>query len=275
MLFEDRGATLLDTIQRLPALTDFGITWQGSREELVDEDVSDTNGLPRCVELERLHSRSLTRLALTMVGDLGEGNNLRLLGLPELRSFQLSSTPEEPLDLRVTTKSFREAPQLQALRLYFCEGLRLQRGCLAALAGLTQLTLVGCGLRSVPAGVASLSATLRVLDLSRNDKLQIDDDAAATILGCGQLTIFAFYKPDLREWEDKLGNAWRRVKQHMESEGYTPAQLSVKSLTQLLHLTSAFRTQHGRELAVVLTEAKYMQLLVPEMAKGRRRLSLM
>jgi len=106
VLFKDRAATLLWTVQRLPALKELDIlhwAWNGLREP-----VSDTNGLPRCQELAQLHSGSLTRLSVCMLDGPAEGNVLRLDGLPELQHCELIALNESqtPLNIIVTAASF-------------------------------------------------------------------------------------------------------------------------------------------------------------------------
>ncbi len=91
-LFTDHGATLLRTIQHLPALTDLDVSYLALQEEL-REPLSSTNGLPACKELADMHSRSLTRLDVSMLGGPSNGNTLRLIGLPELQSCRLSGEP--------------------------------------------------------------------------------------------------------------------------------------------------------------------------------------
>ncbi len=261
-MFEDRAVTLLSVVERLPALKDFGIGFQGSAKQLRDP-ISDNNGLPRCSELAEMHSRSVTRLAMVMLGGPAEGNTLRLVGLPELRFCQITNEPGLPMNLRVDAESFTGAPKLQTLKLWFDDGFDLQHGSLRQLTALTSLTLADCGLRSVPADVAALGATLCILDLGRNDQLQLDTADADIILACSRLRVLGLYKPDISDWKSKVDEeVWESIEEHMQHEGYTPAQFSVQSLTQLLHVSNAFWAQHGRPLQVVFTEEEYMKHLV-------------
>jgi len=262
-LFDDFGMTLLEMAGRMPALTDLVIDHDGAVQEKLtvateedpDADLSDI-GLPHCGQLKDLHSDSLTRLSMSMLGGWPEGNTLRLVGLPALRTCQLIGQPDVPMKVCIDAASFEGAPQLQSLRLYFDAALQLQRGSFQQLNALTSLTVVGCGLRSVPAEVASLSATLCVLDLSCNDQLQIDAAAVATVLCCTRLQTLGLYKPEVSRWHHRLPSAWQRIEQHIQREGYAPAQYSPESLMHrgLLHLADAFRAQHGRGLNAVVTE---------------------
>jgi len=247
--FEDRGRGLLRIIQRLPALTVFSIGFDGMQEDQEDP-VGDTNGLPRCMELASMHSSSLTRLMLYMLARPAEENLLRLGRLPQLRVFELSGEPELPRNIRIDAASFSGVPQLQSLRLYFDVALQLQNGCLQQLTALTSLVLQGCGLETVPSVVASVSATLRVLDLSWNDPLQIDDMAVTDILACSRLTTIGLAKADIVEWQPQLGDVWQRIMQHMEQEAYIPLQISVHTYRHLLQLPSAFCAMHGRLLDI-------------------------
>ncbi len=161
------------------------------------------------------------------------------------------------MSMCVDGASFAGAPRLQSLCLQWDDIMVLQNGCLQQLTAVTSLSLVGCGLRSIPADVAALSATLCVLDLSRNDNLQLDNAGVATILCCSRLKTFALYKPGISEWEDRLGLSWRRIEQHILREGYIPVQFSEQSLTNLLRLSSLFRAQHSRELDICLSFEDY------------------
>ena len=86
--FEDRGAALIRTVRRLPALVDLSIyyyDWRGDELAVI----RDNAGLPRCEELAELRSQSLTKLHVSMLGGPGNSSPLRLSGLPELRTCQL------------------------------------------------------------------------------------------------------------------------------------------------------------------------------------------
>ena len=251
MLFDDGAVALLWTIEDLPALTDLHVCWDGMIYHLLDR-ISATNRLPCCGDLAELHSRSLTQLRVRMLGGPTEDNTLRLSGLPELRSCAIVGEADLPLSIRVDDASFQGAPQLQSLHLHFDARFQLQQGALAQLTVLTSLTLMGCGLRSVPADVASLGATLCELDLSYNDRLQIDGAAVESILCCSRLTTLNLHKSDIAEWQNELDDVWERVEEHIAQEGYTPAQFSMASIMHLLQLQPAFRSRHGRDLDVSL-----------------------
>ena len=166
------------------------------------------------------------------------------------------------MNLRVDAESFAGVPKLQNLKICFDDALRLQPGSLRQLTALTSLTLAFCGLLSVPADVPQLGATLRVLDIGRNDQLQLDAPHAAIILFCGRLRVLGLYKPDIADWKSKVDEeAWESIEEHMENEGYTPAQFSVQSMVQLLLISNEFWGRHGHALQVVLTEDEYMKHL--------------
>ena len=253
VLFDDGGAALLRTIEHLPALTDLHVYYDGMIYHLLDR-ITATNRLPCCEDLAELRSRSLTQLRVRMLGGPMEGNTLRLSGLPELRSCAIIGEAQLPLHMRIDDASFRGAPQLQSLHLHFDAAFQLQQGALAPLTNLTSLTLMGCGLRSVPADVASLGATLCELDLSHNDRLQIDGAAVASILCCSRLRMLNLHKPDIDEWQYELDDVWQRVEEHIAKEGYTPSQFSMASMMHLLRLQPAFRAQHGRDLDLCLED---------------------
>ena len=246
-LFSDRGATLLWTVQKLPALTELRIVKEGQTADL-DAPVSDSHGLPGCNELAQLRSCSLTQLTLWLLGGPPEGETLRLSGLPELRSCLLVGDRQLPPNIRIDAASFQGTPQLQDLHVNGDAGFQLQPGSLGQLSVLTSLTLMECGLRSVPTDIASLGATLCQLDLSHNSRMQFDADAVSSILQCSSLVHISLYKSDIVAWERMLGNTWQQVEQHMAEEGFVPALFSMNSLKNLMYLPDAFRVRHGRAL---------------------------
>ena len=246
-LFQDHGRILLWTVQQLPALSDVVIDYVGDLANL-EAPVSDRHGLPRCAELAALHSRSLTGLKVCMLGGPEEGNVLRLSGLPQLQSCDLAGHPKLPLNMRIDATSFQGCPRLESLRVSSDEAFHLQHDSLAQLTALTSLTLVSCGLRKVP-DVASVSATLQKLILSKNDCMQLDSDAMAGILQCSQLRTLDLCKHDIRErWQDKVGDVWPAVAAHTNQEGYTPSQWSSESVMNIAHLPAAFYRRHKRFL---------------------------
>ena len=256
---EDHSVMLVSAVPRLP-LRDLTIRYLDSQRG--DDPATDGQGLLRCSELADLHIRSLTRLRVDVLADPDSGNTLRLAGLPELRSCHvrngLGSGRGPPVNLCVDAVSFRGAPQLQSLRFKFDSGLQLQDGCLEQLTRLTSLTIACCGLRSIPAGVAALGATLRVLDLHSNGRLQLDEAGVGAVLQCSRLTMLSLNKPGIKQWQSKLGqSAWQSIAQQMEEEGYIPAQYSMESMWQLMRLPSAFREWHGRDLMVCLLDEEH------------------
>jgi len=266
-LLSDRGATLLWTVQRLPALTDLALCLDASFGVCRLDPVSDTHALPRCQELAELRSSSLTRLCMTMVdesvaGHRAEVEMLQLIGLPALRTFQLHGVKAMLPAVNIDSTSFEGAPQLQDLRLQSVEPLQLRAGSLQQLTALTALTLSGCGLRSVPADLAAaLGPTLCVLDLSFNDQLQIDSTALACIVQCSRLQTLGLFKPSINVWEGRLSNdVWQGVAQHIGQEGYVPAQFSCESLAQLVRLPSVFRKRHGRDLSLLIDWKDYVEV---------------
>ena len=251
VLFEDRGATLIWAVQQLPALTCLDIHHDSTAQDVL-APISDDNGLPHCQQLAALHSNSLTQLRVCMLGVPLSGNTLRLVELPKLQSLVLVGESELPLSMQSDAASFQGAPMLRELWLAYDEGLELQPGSLKQLSALTALTITGCGLRTVPEDVALLSATLRRLDLSSNDRLQLDDRGLASILRCSHLDCLHLYKSDLEYWRYDLQDVWHRVQEQISREGYTPVQFSSESLRNLMKLPYAFHRCHGRELRNIL-----------------------
>ncbi len=265
--FADFGVSLLEAIRQLPTLTDLMIDHTGPiiEERTAVSDPNDDDdgprfigfGLPHCHELADLCSGSLTRLRMFMTEGAPAGNTLRLIGLPELRWCELLGRANGAMNISINAASFAGAPRLQSLRLHFDAALRLQAGSLQQLTALTSLSLLECGLRSVPVEVASLSATLRVLDLSHNARLQLDVASVVTILRCGQLEKLGVYKPDIGVWNDMPPAVWPLLEQHMRQGAfYLPSPLCSQSVQNLLSLTDVFCAQHGHGLHVVVTECQ-------------------
>ena len=147
MRFNDRGTTLIRTIQRLPALVDLVISYDDWRDgELAV--ARDDDGLPRCQDLAELRSPSLTRLSVSLLGGPAESNTLRLSGLPQLRKCELYGQPNSPLAMDIDAASFQGAPQLQSLGVYNDPELELQDDSLRQLTSLTSLVLKNASWRA-------------------------------------------------------------------------------------------------------------------------------
>ena len=113
VLYDDRCAMLLRTIKHLPALARLDVHFDGDLGDM-RHDPDECHGLPRCKELAKLHSRSLTQLRVCMLGGPEDRNTLRVAGLPELRSCALVGDAQLPeLNLRLDAASFQGAPKLQ------------------------------------------------------------------------------------------------------------------------------------------------------------------
>jgi len=249
VLYDDRCATLLRTVQHLPALESLDVYFDGDLGNMRCYP-DERHGLPRCEELAWLRSRSLTQLRVCRLDGPEDANLVRLHGLPELRSCSLRGYGlATELNLRIDPYSFKGALKLQELRLNIDENLDIQPGSLEQLTALTKLALFACGLRSVPAGVESLSNTLQVLELRGNERLQIDNDAVSAFLQCSELTRLSLDKEELVRctWENDFG-----ASTCPEQEGYAPAPWSLESVSHLMQLPSAFHKRHGRDLDVRL-----------------------
>jgi len=252
VLFEDRGVTLLHTVQMLPVLTHLAIRHCNEASSLL-APVSASNGLPTCKELSELRSCSLTQLKVEMLGCPPDGNLLRLSGLPALRScWFIGSESDMPLNMCIDGTSFEGALQLQQLHVESDPGLQLQHGSLQQLSALTSLMLRRCGLRSVPADVGFLGGTLRELDLAHNYSMQFTSPALENILQCKRLEVIYLFKPNISQWAGSFGPSWPSVEQHMAQEGYVPHQLSTDSVKQMMKLEVEFLLRHGRRLHVDL-----------------------
>ncbi len=115
VLYDDWCAMLLRMIKHLPALARLNVYFNGDLGNM-RRDPDECHGLPRCEELAKLHSRSLTQLRVCML-DGPEDANLLLHGLPELRScWLLGYGLATELNLRIDPHSFKGALKLQELR---------------------------------------------------------------------------------------------------------------------------------------------------------------
>ena len=260
--FTDRGATLLWTVQHLPALQQLAIVHDTSDlgYDQLPRVSGDDNGLPWCEDLASLRSASLTQLIVSMLGGPPDGNTLRLSGLPELRSLNLAGEPDIPLSIRVDAASFRETPRLQSLQIQCDEALQLQPGSLAQLTGLTSLRLSRCDLQSMPADLASVGVSLRDLDLQGND-FQIDAAAVASILQCSQLSKLQLERAGIDDWADELdadpeNDVWQAVQAQIDRKGYVPSRFSARSVKHLMNLPLTFYKLHRRELRVFVTHER-------------------
>ena len=246
-LLAARAAPLFRTIQRLPVLLDLDVNYEGRFRGLYTA-ASAGDGLPRCEELAELHSRTLTRLRVSMLDGQEDGDLLRLSALPELRSCELLGSEHLGGHIVIDAATFCGAPQLKNLCTDTLWELDLQDGSLAHLGALTSLALINCGLLKVPADVAPLRHTLCELDLSDNEHLQIDDAAMACIVQCSRLSMLSICKPDIYAWAGYFYENWESVVRHMHGLHYAPSLWSSESVRYLVQLPSAFRTQHGRDL---------------------------
>ena len=251
-LLADRGVALMRTVQRLPALLDLDIdNYEGLDWSILRAARSIGNGLPACEELAQLHSRSLTRLRVSMLDARDEDDVLRLSALPELRSCQLLGSETLGGYIQLNPASFQGAPRLQHLYLDSIWALDLQDGSLAPLNALTSLTMTNCAIKKVPTDVASFADTLCELDLGGNEDLQLDSAAAARIVQCSRLRTLGLRKPDISAWGEHICGGWESFEEHMDDVGYTPSLWSPESTRQLVLLPSAFHMRHGRYLQII------------------------
>jgi len=103
--------------------------------------------------------------------------------------------------------------------------------------------------------VASLGATLKILDLGDNDLMQLDVAAVSEVLACAQLRTLGMSNGTIYNWRDEFEHrVWRASSDRMAQQGFIPAQLSLQTVQYTLELTSGFRCQHGRELKVVVND---------------------
>ncbi len=202
-LLKDRGAALFKMVRDLPELTRLDVNYEGDSADEID--IGNNNGLPRCKELAGLHSRSLQWLRVAMLDGPAEGNTLRLVGLPELRTcILLGHARRSELHVRIDAASFEGAPKLQELHVEYDDHLQLSDGCFEHLTALTKLTLADCRLNCVSADVTSVSGTLCVLDLSRNDPLQLDVETVTDIVQRSRLTSLILCKEEVLAWTDSI-----------------------------------------------------------------------
>jgi len=215
----DRGAAVLWAAARLPALTQLDIVYVPAAGELL---AADQVGLPCCRQLSELHSQSLTHLCSDLVS--GADSVLSLSGLPNLIICQLFWQAGSA-SIGIDSTSFHGCTRLEELTVFDQRGLSLQPECFHATCALTSLTLRDCGLLAVPTALAPL-VSLRSLDISRNDDLQVDEAGASLLRALKKLRTLDVAK-------------------------YEPAVHSMAAVQALFHLVEAFRHE-GLHLNVIV-----------------------
>ena len=163
-----------------------------------------------------------------------------------------------PLAICIDATSFHGGPRLQALRIHWDTELQLQPGSLTQLTALSSLNILGCGLRRVPADVASLNASLCELNL-RSNSIQIDSATVASILQCSKLTMLNLQRANIERWTEALNadpdyDVWGCVQEQINKEGYVPARFSSESVQLLTQLPLAYYKLHGRDLELIVTD---------------------
>ena len=171
----DRGAAVIRAASRLPALSQLDVIYEPVQGITM---VRQRCRLPRCQELDRLRSDSLTHLTIDLASGTME-DALFLAGVPNLRQCRLF-TPPSTTTFYIFASSLDSCTRMEELTLQGQRSLSLGPGCFSALAALTSLTLADCGLSAVPLAIAPLTS-LYSLDLSQNEFLHVDDSGASVL----------------------------------------------------------------------------------------------
>ena len=172
----DRGAALMETLSQLPALQKLVIRTGGRPDP--------SYNLPTVAELAMLSSPRLTFMGLDI--DTSSEGSLSLGALPALTTCQLLGCG--PADVvHLTASSFSGAPNLTQLDLGNISNIHLSPDCFNSLSFLSDLRLVDCGLVLMPPALAAVQGTLRHLNLSNNNRLEIEECGYSILLGLSAL----------------------------------------------------------------------------------------
>lgn len=189
--WDDRGAALMKTLHRLPALKTLRIC-----------DISeDVDHLLTVAELALLSSPVLSSLDLEM-GTITEGT-LSFVSLPALVSCVLKwwKTPGE---VHIADSSFSGAPNLTQLEIWGAENLMFTQHSLGCLSRLSDLKIVQCGLKLVTPALSAVQHTLKRLDLSDNRHMQIEACGFDILLDLPALVQLTFRDPPrLLHWNGR------------------------------------------------------------------------
>lgn len=147
------------------------------------------------------------------------GGTLQLGDLPAMVSCRLHWAPWARDVLHVSPSTFSTATGITQLHLNHCK-LQLAPCCFSGLSRLEELDLSDCGAAAIPAALSEVGSTLRKLDLSSNDGLQIDPAGRDILLALPLLQSI-----DLRATPD--GKTWTAVS--------TRSLVSLCTQWQLLH----------------------------------------
>jgi len=189
----DRGAAMFRAASSLTALQQLEVGYApdpAQGKPVPQRKVS----LPRCCELSKLRSQSLRTLTLAMSCGPKDLHVLRLAGVANLKQCHLLGDSRESALFRIDATSFTSSAALEQLTLHHQWGMSWGPGCFDALSALTSLTLTECALTEVPSVIASLTA-LRILDLSQNVFLEVDDADAEMLFGLKLLRSLDLAKP--------------------------------------------------------------------------------
>lgn len=171
--WDDYAAAVIGTLSRLPEL------------ETLQYTAFQNSAMPTVSELVTLHSPVLLEMGWGMTST---ADGILILGaLPSLNDCHLTWDSQIGHVLHVTPASFGGATGLTSLLLRCHNQVQLEGDCFNSLSVLEDLTLRKCGPTAIPAALSAMQGTLRVLDLSSNRELQIDQAGLATLLALSVL----------------------------------------------------------------------------------------
>ena len=190
----DRGAAMFRAASSLTALQQLEVAYVSDPAHAKPVPQSEVS-LPRCCELSKLRSQSLRTLSLAMSCGPEDLHELRLAGVANLKQCHLLGDSRDGALFRIDATSFASSAALEQLTLHHQWGMSWGPGCFAALSALTSLTLTECALTELPSVIASLTA-LRILNLSQNVCLDVDDSDAEMLFGLKLLRSLDLAKPE-------------------------------------------------------------------------------
>lgn len=177
--WSDHGAGIFEALWRLPALTLL-------KYAVEDEGFAPVEALLTVSQLAALRSPSLKDLYCSMISTPVEW--LVLGTLPALAACVLYwECLGESHVLHVTPTSFSATSGLTKLHLGPHQEVQLALHCFSGLSMLADLRLYDCQLTAVPAALSGVQHTLRRLELSCNNELQIDQAGFDTLLALSLL----------------------------------------------------------------------------------------
>ena len=214
--FFDRGAGVLLTACCLPALCFLDISHTEEAGGTVVPRHHRGGSLPRCREIARLRSASLTQLSLVIAS--GEDDVLDLTGVPSLLQCHLLADCDRHGETVVHSTSFEACTSLTKLTLQHLRNVMLHDGCFDSLSALTWLTLADCDFEELPQAIGSLTS-LEVLNLNGNDDLGVTEAGLSVLRALKELQVLDMAKSSNARHDDYTLQALFDLVQGLRDQG--------------------------------------------------------